>query len=61
MDYLTCMKGAVSFLAKFVVSRCALCKLRTNFAFSVPSIILADLLENTCLLALGQKVMVCES
>ena len=29
--------------------------------FSVPSIILADLLGNTCLLARVQKVMVCDS
>ena len=61
VDYLTCMKGAVPFLAKFVLSRCAFCKLRRNFAFSVPSIILADLLGNTCLLALVQKVMDCDS
>ena len=50
VDYLTCMKEAVSFLAKFVVARCAFSKLRRNFAFSVPSIILADLLGNKCYL-----------
>ena len=32
-----------------------------NFRFSVPSIILADLLGNICLLARVQKVMVCDS
>ena len=33
----------------------------TYFGFSVPSIFLADLLGNTCLLARVQKVMVCDS
>ena len=33
----------------------------TYFGFSVPSIFLADLLANTCLLARVQKVMVCDS
>ena len=32
-----------------------------NFRFSVPSIILADLLGNICLLAWVQKIMVCDS
>ena len=32
-----------------------------NFRFSVPSIILVDLLGNICLLARVQKVMVCDS
>ena len=32
-----------------------------NFGFSVPLIILADLLGNTCLLAQVQKVIVCDS
>ena len=49
VDYLTHRKGTVPFLAKFVVSRCAFCKLRRNFAFSVLSIILEDLLGNTCM------------
>ena len=41
--------------------RCiALCVLQL-FGFSVPSIILEDLLGNTCLLARVQKVMVCDS
>ena len=33
----------------------------TYFGFSVPSIFLADLLGNTCVLARVQKVMVCDS
>ena len=33
----------------------------TYFGFSVPSIILADLVGNTCLLARVQKVMVYDS
>ena len=37
-----------------------LCALQI-LGFSVPSIILADLLENKCLLARVQKVMVCDS
>ena len=40
----------LKFIAKFVVSRCAFCKLRRNF---VPSIILVDLLGNTCLFVIG--------
>ena len=40
-------------IAKLVVSRCAFCKLRRNLVFSVPSIILADLLEKTYLLVIG--------
>ena len=40
------------FLAKFVVSRYAFCRLG-NFSFSVPSIIVADLLGNTSLLVIG--------
>ena len=41
--------------------RCiALCVLHI-LGFSVPSIILADLLGNTCLLARVQKVIVCDS
>ena len=39
----------------------ALCILHIIFGFSVPSIILADLLGNTYLLAWVQKVMVCDS
>ena len=35
------------FIAKFVVSHCAFCKLQRNFGFSVLSIILAHLLGNT--------------
>ena len=45
-------------IAKFVVSRCAFC---TFLGFSVPPIILADLLRNSCSLAQVQKVMVCDS
>ena len=40
------------FTAKFVVSCCTFCRLRRNFGF-FPSIILADLLGNTCLLVIG--------
>ena len=40
-------------MAKFVVLRCAFCKLRRNLGFSVPSIILADLIGNICLLVIG--------
>ena len=36
-------------MAKFVVSRCAFCKLQRNYGF----IILADLLGNTSLLVIG--------
>ena len=36
-------------MAKFVVSRCAFCKLQRNFGF----IILANLLGNTSLLVIG--------
>ena len=34
---------------------------RGILGFSVPSIVLADLLGNTCLLARVQKVIVCDS
>ena len=40
-------------IAKFVVSRCAFCKLRRILGFSIPSIILANLLADTCLLVIG--------
>ena len=42
-----------NFIAKFVVSRCAFLKLGRNFGFFCPSIMLADLLGNTCLLVIG--------
>ena len=40
-------------IAKFVVSRCAFCKLRRILGFSIPSIIWANLLADTCLLVIG--------
>ena len=39
----------LGFISKFVVLHCAFCKLWRIFGFSLPSIILADLLGNTCL------------
>ena len=48
-------------VAKFIISRSALCNGFEGFlGFSDPSIILADLLRNTCLLVRVQKVMVCD-
>ena len=54
-----CYQG--NFTVNYSDIRCiALCVLHI-LGFSVPSIILADLLGNTCLLARVQKVMVCDS
>ena len=55
------MKKAIV-VAKFIISRSALCNGFEGFlGFSDPSIILADLLRNTCLLVRVQKVMVCDT
>ena len=43
----------LSFIAKFVVLRCAFCKLRRNFGFFSSVNHLLDLLGNTCLLVIG--------
>ena len=49
-------------VAKFIISRSAFCNgFEGYLGFSVPSIILADLLRNTCLLVRVQKVMVCDT
>ena len=45
-------------IAKFVVSRCGFSNI---LGFSVLSVILADLLGNTYILARVQKIMVCDS
>ena len=55
------MKKAIV-VAKFIISRSALCNGFEGFlGFSDPSIILADLLRNTCLLVRVQKVMICDT
>ena len=55
------MKKAIV-VAKFIISRSAFCNGFEGFwGFSVSSIVLADLLRNTCLLVRVQKVMVCET
>ena len=48
------MRAELQLISKFVVSGCAFCKLQRNqLDFSDPSIILADVLGNTCLLVIG--------
>ena len=48
------MRAELQLISKFVVSGCAFCKLQRNqLGFSDPSIILADVLGNTCLLVIG--------
>ena len=48
------MRAELQLISKFVVSGCAFCKLQRNqLGFSVPSIILADVLGNTCVLMIG--------
>ena len=49
-------------VAKFIILRSVFCNGFEGFlGFSVPSIILADLLRNTCLLVRVQKVMICDT
>ena len=48
------MRAELQLISKFVVSGCAFCELQRNqLGFSDPSIILADVLGNTCLLVIG--------
>jgi len=49
------------FIAKSLFRAVQFANFEGFLGFSVPSIILADLLGNTCLLARVQKVMVCDS